>query len=242
MTGNFTVYVVARDRVLRESIEPSSPRFPPFRHHDQSRGGFDRLNVFLVALNANIKFRRYFEEIQHDPPMTPLPDDVLGVMRHTITLIDLLYWRPVQKEGSPGKGKKRQASVITPRWRNLDRGARPDLTKAVERRSNDSEEAEMSSTRQVLPPEDADLRQSDMELVLFIARRVRERVYRYLRGPKPAYLRPLSWILSFQIFTITIIRYLLASHTTSWLIDYLTDFFHVVTLAGDSFKDRSQHL
>ncbi len=69
----------------------------------------------------------------------------------------------------------------------------------------------MSSTCQVLLwPEDADYRQSDEEIVLFIAR-VRERVYRYLRGPKPAYLHPLSWVLTFQIFTISIIWYLSAS-------------------------------
>ncbi|KAF8464749.1 hypothetical protein DFH94DRAFT_848831 [Russula ochroleuca] len=41
---------------------------------------------------------------------------------------------------------------------------------------------------------------------LFIAR-VRERIHRYIHGPKPAFLVPLSWILTLQIFAISTIWY-----------------------------------
>lgn len=53
--------------------------------------------------------------------------------------------------------------------------------------------------------------QPDEHIALFIAR-VRERVYRLLYGPKPAFLAPLGWILTFQIFAISTIWYLSVSH------------------------------
>jgi hypothetical protein len=44
----------------------------------------------------------------------------------------------------------------------------------------------------------------------FIAR-IKERVYYYLYGPKPAFLAPLSWILTLQVFAIRVIWYLSVS-------------------------------
>ncbi len=49
--------------------------------------------------------------------------------------------------------------------------------------------------------------QSDEHIVLFVAR-VRNRVGRYLYGPKPAFLAPLSWILTLQIFVIRAVWYI----------------------------------
>ena len=40
--------------------------------------------------------------IQEQPPTTPLPDDVLALMRRIIELVDLLYWAPVPTKGSKG--------------------------------------------------------------------------------------------------------------------------------------------
>ncbi|KAI0255211.1 hypothetical protein BJV78DRAFT_1178347 [Lactifluus subvellereus] len=37
--------------------------------------------------------------------------------------------------------------------------------------------------------------------------RLKERIYHYLYGPKPAFLTPLSWILTLQLFTISVIWY-----------------------------------
>ena len=53
---------------------------------------------------------------------------------------------------------------------------------------------------------------------LFIAR-VRERMRRYIHGPKPAFLVPLSWILTLQVFAISIIWYISVSSTTVALVD-----------------------
>ncbi len=140
-TFDIKTYVVARDRVLRESSEPSSPRFPPFRHVTQSRNDFNRLNVFLVALNADIKFRRYFYMTRHNPPTTPLPNNLVDVMNRTIELMKLLYWVPVPTKGS--QGEKLLAEELASTRKNLARGARPDRTKAME--SSFSEEAEMDA-------------------------------------------------------------------------------------------------
>jgi hypothetical protein len=96
-------YVIARDRCLRESADPSSPRFPPFYPRTESRGRFQQPNVFLVALSAEKVFHHYFETINATPPPTPLPDHVLSLMHRTISLVRLLYWEPVPTKGFKGE-------------------------------------------------------------------------------------------------------------------------------------------
>jgi len=86
-------YVIASDRRLRESRDPNSPRLPPFHHSFEDRNAATSLNIFLVVLNADIKFRRYFEMVAM-APMAPLPNDVLALMKRTMGLVDLLYWTP----------------------------------------------------------------------------------------------------------------------------------------------------
>ncbi|KAN0107587.1 hypothetical protein V8E52_010002 [Russula decolorans] len=51
------------------------------------------------------------------------------------------------------------------------------------------------------------LRSSDEHIALFIAR-VRERTHRYLYGPRPAFIAPLSWILTIQVFWISTIWFI----------------------------------
>jgi hypothetical protein len=46
--------------------------------------------VFLVVLNAEIKFRRY----RRMRTMPKLPEDVEKLMDETIKLVDLIYWTP----------------------------------------------------------------------------------------------------------------------------------------------------
>jgi hypothetical protein len=101
--ANYVQYVAARDRRLRESADPNSPHLPTYRNVTESRSKFNRLNVFLVVLNAENKFHEYLEMISQNPPTTPLPDDVLALMHLTIELVDLLYWKPVPTKGSPGE-------------------------------------------------------------------------------------------------------------------------------------------
>ncbi|RDB27894.1 hypothetical protein Hypma_002215 [Hypsizygus marmoreus] len=92
-------YFAAEDNCLRESPKAHSPRLPPFRHTGL-RHPLGYPNVFLIALNAEIKFRRYFRRTQQS---SPLPDDVVALMRRTMDLVDLIYWIPVPKKGSPGE-------------------------------------------------------------------------------------------------------------------------------------------
>src|ERR1700722_195153 len=97
VTRTHKTYVVARDRVSRELSEPNSASLPPFHHIEEDRDQLDHLNVFLVALNAEIRSRRHFEMI--DPPTTPLPDHLLNLMCRTMEIIRLVYWVPVPTKG-----------------------------------------------------------------------------------------------------------------------------------------------
>ena len=85
-------YVVGQDRTLRESPGTlDCPRLPSF-DFDADRSSTLPLNVFLVVLNAEIKFRRY-KRMQHLPD---LPKDVEDLIDTTIHLVDLIYWKPVE--------------------------------------------------------------------------------------------------------------------------------------------------
>ena len=86
----------------------------------------DCLNIFLAIMNAEIKFRCYFEMVQ---PTTPLPPDVIILMHRTMNLVDLLYWQPAPKKGSRVVVvAKRLAS----RRKNPPHDGRPDPAKTVE--------------------------------------------------------------------------------------------------------------
>ena len=123
-------YVPAQDRFLRESPETSSPRLPAFRHTSENRHKRNHLNVFLVAMNAEIKFRRYLEKIRLDLPLTPLPDDILQLMHRTQELIELIYWEAKPTMGS--QGEVIMAEAMAQRQRYRGRAARPDPAKGVE--------------------------------------------------------------------------------------------------------------
>ena len=119
------------DRHLSESPDPSSPRLPPFHHVSEAHDPIDRLNVFLVVINAEIKFRCYFEMVQ---PTSPLPADIINLMRRTMDLVDLLYWKPVPKKGS--QGAKVMAKRLAGQRKNPSRAARSDPKTAIERVSS----------------------------------------------------------------------------------------------------------
>jgi len=86
-------YVIGHDRTLRESPGTTdSPRLPPFTF-DANRAALP-LNVFLVVLNAEIKFRRY----RRIGTMPKLPADVEELMDKTIELVELIYWKPEKKK------------------------------------------------------------------------------------------------------------------------------------------------
>ncbi|KAF8479596.1 hypothetical protein DFH94DRAFT_631743 [Russula ochroleuca] len=75
---------------------------PPFHHSHSSCSGISQLNIFLVIINAKIKFRCYFKMVCKHPLSTPLPKDVLDLMHRTIDLVNLIYWRPIPREGTKG--------------------------------------------------------------------------------------------------------------------------------------------
>lgn len=103
-TSTPTNYVSAKDRCLRTSPEPDSPCLPAFFHVPKGRRSeLDHVNIFLVILNAEIKFHRYLHMINENPPPTPLPANVLALMHLTVELVDLLYWEPVPTKGSQGE-------------------------------------------------------------------------------------------------------------------------------------------
>jgi hypothetical protein len=138
-TSNHKHYVAARDQRLRESPDPSSRPLPPFQHVSEDRVPGNRLNIFLVIINAEIKFRRYFEMVQ---PTTPLPDDVLNLMHSTIHLVNLLYWEPQLKKGSP-----RETVMAASRRENPLRNARPGPKTVIERASEEGIVVIASSSR-----------------------------------------------------------------------------------------------
>ena len=150
-TATYKHYVAATDRCLRESPDPSSPRLPPFHHVSEDRDQPERLNVFLVVMNAEIKFRRYFEMIRLYPPTTPLPAYVIDLMRRTMELVELLYWQPVPTVGS--RGAQLLAKRLADRRKQPTRGARPDPAKTIERDS--SEESMIEDDQDTPVPSDS---------------------------------------------------------------------------------------
>ena len=159
-------YVPSRDRRLRESIEPDSARLPPFRHDFQNRGKDENLSIFLVALNAEIKFRRYLKMIQEYPPTTPLPDDVLALMHRVIELVDLLYWAPVPTKGSKGYTIVAERALLEPKKlesagrssQQQDTEATSDEEGGMEGSPTPSKASKMLKRSRRLPwPADADL-------------------------------------------------------------------------------------
>jgi hypothetical protein len=79
----------------------------------------DQLNVFLVVINAEIKFRHYFEMVHKYPPSTPLPEYMLSIMHKTINLVDLMYWRPSLREGTAGYEAWAQRQAIRQAMKDL---------------------------------------------------------------------------------------------------------------------------
>ncbi|KAJ2919619.1 hypothetical protein MD484_g797, partial [Candolleomyces efflorescens] len=89
--GTPTLYQVAPDGVLRQSpATVESPRLPPFSFNSRYRGGkFDSLNPLLVAMAAQIKFRRYERS-----GWPPLEEHTRLLMDRTAALVAAIYWKP----------------------------------------------------------------------------------------------------------------------------------------------------
>jgi hypothetical protein len=80
------------------------------------------------------------KKIRSDPPVTPLPDDVLGLMRLTKDLVDEIYWEAKPTEGS--RGEAMIAELLDQRRRNQARAAKADPMQSVGMRSGEETEDE----------------------------------------------------------------------------------------------------
>ena len=105
---------MAQDRYLRE-VSGNLERFPPIKFTAPERLPKDRLNPFLVILNAEVQFRRYRRQAPHE---MPLPADVLLLMKKTAELVEAIYWEPEipdtggWRAGSRTHHHKRDASQL----------------------------------------------------------------------------------------------------------------------------------
>ncbi|KAM6495242.1 hypothetical protein JOM56_009865 [Amanita muscaria] len=83
------------------------------------------VNIFLVALDAEIKFRRYYRMAQVPGQQLPdLPPHVIELMDHVIELVDLLYWQPAPAKGSKGEGILIHAEATSSKRKNPPRSAK----------------------------------------------------------------------------------------------------------------------
>lgn len=73
--------------------DDSADRFPPFCFIGHRTLAVHTSNPYLVILAAEIKFRRYLAA--NGPPLPPVYD---SLMRKTIRVAELLYFRPVGLE------------------------------------------------------------------------------------------------------------------------------------------------
>lgn len=93
-------YKMAADRMLREqtgqdSGQSQTRRFHPFRFIAERELMVKTINPYLVILAADIKFRRYLAA--NGPRLPPVYN---SLMRKTIKVADLLYFRPEYNPGS----------------------------------------------------------------------------------------------------------------------------------------------
>ena len=100
---SYTPYKASSDKILRQvdaaSILSSRPPdltalpFPPFRHATE-REAHQALNVYLVLLNAEIKFQQFVRNVGLDK----LHPDMRDIVEQTIHIVDLMYSEPVRSD------------------------------------------------------------------------------------------------------------------------------------------------
>ena len=109
--GSPRIYVPSPDHRLRESPgDLTCPQLPPFS--GPTRQPDAQLNPFLVILSTESLFRIYLDSTS--PQL--LPNDVLELMKATIELVDLIYWKPGKKRRrKPGLMEKKEALALEAR-------------------------------------------------------------------------------------------------------------------------------
>ncbi|KAF9550046.1 hypothetical protein CPC08DRAFT_768962 [Agrocybe pediades] len=84
-------YFVSPDGALREGPDDTQPRLPAFSGNTARAPG-DMLNPFLVALNAEIAFRRFRERHMAQSPLCKEYDELIDL---TIELVNKIYFQPL---------------------------------------------------------------------------------------------------------------------------------------------------
>ena len=141
---SFKTYVAAPDHTLRESpgTDDTFPRFPSFAL-DPNRPSEQLLNPFLVILNAEIKFRRY-RLLLNNPD--PLPADVMELITKTMTLVELIYWRPSVRPNTAAARYRDQMSVDP--VQDVDNVVPEPMETSHEEEDDDDDAEEGGSTEQ----------------------------------------------------------------------------------------------
>ena len=97
---SYTPYKISSDQLrqadsssILSSDRPSitAPPFPPFLHQT-TRSLLQTLNIYLVLLNAEVKFQRFAKNIGLDK----LHPDMRAIAEQTIRIVDLMYSQPVR--------------------------------------------------------------------------------------------------------------------------------------------------
>ena len=87
--GIFREYIPASDFSLREAT--TNERLPTFVPPTRQEHTMDAVNVFLVAINAQMKFKQFKAMYQEQP--LPLPSDHVVLVERTLELVDLFDWK-----------------------------------------------------------------------------------------------------------------------------------------------------
>ncbi|RXW19431.1 hypothetical protein EST38_g6414 [Candolleomyces aberdarensis] len=146
-----------------EPASSQSQRLPPFAFDNSKREEDDRLNPLLIALAADIKFRRYAR--QGDLPH--LEEHSRRLVEKTRELVELIYWRPEpapprfppydpnnDEYGSSNTGRPRAGR------RNLERGGKE------ERLEDDYDDISLDEFQDMMSgPYDHDLNDDDRKLL-----------------------------------------------------------------------------
>ncbi|KAF6762499.1 hypothetical protein DFP72DRAFT_1164431 [Ephemerocybe angulata] len=106
------LYMIAKDGVLREGKDSTSPRFPafPFTH---PRAPERRMNPLLLILNAEVAFQHFLRLPQEDH-LNRLYREYQELIELTLELVVLLFHSPISGKAS-GDGTNREKRITPER-------------------------------------------------------------------------------------------------------------------------------
>ena len=90
-SGAYESYVARRDGLFRKTNDPNDTVSPPLHvfEHQSVRSEGEKLNIWLVMLNAEVKFSRF----RKNYGLWALHSDLRPAVEETIEIVDLIYRR-----------------------------------------------------------------------------------------------------------------------------------------------------